>query len=508
MKEYSNVKLEFFIGGTRRDLGNASKKLIDAVLEAKHIPSGMELYPAGCQPIYRDIARYINQCDAHIIVLGARYGEYIEGQKISFTEWEYQQSNGTNGPDAKRPILSFLLNDEEFKEERKKAILEDEREKEKGKDLIRFRNELKSRSLCKFFSNTDAGIAELGRSCVNAIHEMINSGEVTEGVGWIKASSLEASILKDLRGNKFLKRELERLREFSIVGKRVAYDGISKNKQAEVFWDTMIGRVRRNGFMNLFFESGSSLAYVSEKFEELVLRNGGETEPWHIWTNNVLALFQLLLYTNVDVKRFPACAPNPQDSYGAIFPRHWGMLKQDLPKKPRNLFQNEAAAVEEMRAEFNNFGKQTLLLTTSSGWDLRDVSDDFSGPHVGSHPNMLFKRSLFTSGLPVVIFLTAEKLGDPFEIGCCYPVFGPDLPLREALEKYPIALCVGYDSDVTSPTRRGIDIKVRKKRNNPDWIFENLYRLNFDVVYTSRQLPGQGAVISGNEEFNKLLPND
>jgi hypothetical protein len=32
-----NRKLEFFIGATRRDLGEASKKLIEAVLEAKPI---------------------------------------------------------------------------------------------------------------------------------------------------------------------------------------------------------------------------------------------------------------------------------------------------------------------------------------------------------------------------------------------------------------------------------------------------------------------------------------
>jgi hypothetical protein len=502
MTDYANIKLEFFIGGTRRDLGEASKKLIDAVLEAKHIPSGMELYPAGSQPIYQDIARYIKQCDAHIILLGARYGEYIEGQKISFTEWEYQQSKN------ERPVLAFLLREDEFAEERKKAILEDEREKAKEKDLIRFRNELKSRGLCKFFSNTEAGIAELGTCCVNAIHEMINSGVVTENVGWIKASSPEARILKDLRGNKFLLRELERLREFSVVGKRVGYDEVSKDTQATEFWNTMIGRIRRYDYMNLFFESGSTLAYVSDQFEQIVLKNSGESEHWHIWTNNVLALFQLFLYTDVDVKRFPACAPDPEDSYGAIFPRHWRTLQQDHPKKPRSLFTNEASAVDEMRGEIKNFGNRTLLLGTSSGWDLRELSDDFSGPHVGSHPNMMFKRALFTSGLPVVIFLTAEKLGDRFEVGDCYPVFGPDLPLREALEKYPLALCVGYSSDMTSPTRRKLENKERKDRNNPKWILDTLNHLNFNIVYTSKMLPDRGAIIAGNETFNQMLPND
>jgi hypothetical protein len=163
-----NRKLEFFIGATRRDLGKASQKLIEAVIEAEHIPSGMELWAAGTDPLLTDIARHLGHCDVHIIILGARYGEYIAGEGISFTEWEYKQS------ERKRPVLAFLLKQDEFDTEHKKVVAEDPSEREKEDALIRFRNELRKTRFCKFFSNTEAGIEELVRLCINSIHQLIN----------------------------------------------------------------------------------------------------------------------------------------------------------------------------------------------------------------------------------------------------------------------------------------------------------------------------------------------
>lgn len=507
MNNYSNCKLEFFIGATRRDLSDVSKELIDAVLEAKHIPSGMELWPAGVDPLLDDVAKHLEQCDVHIIILGARYGQYIADKKISFTEWEYNQSFG------KRPILAFLLKEDEFEKERKKVISEDPSEKKKEEALIRFRNKLRKACFCKFFSITEAGIAELGRLCINSIHQLINEKRLDENAGWIRASSPEVSTLRQITENKFLERELKRMREFSIVGKRVTIDKVSKETQARVFWETMSGPIRRYGYKNLFFESGSTLAYVSEHFENFVLKNDTEVGSWCVWTNNVLTLLQLLLYTDVDIRRFPPSAPDPEDKYGAIFPCDWSLLHEKCPLEPRSLHQNEVEAVDKMKNNLREFGEKTLFLATTSGWDLDHKLNNFRGPHVGSHSNMLFKRSLFTTERPVVIFLNAEKLGDPFEIGKCYSVFGPDLPLEKVLEDYPLALCVGYDQKMQSSTRRVLEEAVRKKRNDPSNIKEILNNLHFNIIYAEPAEPAKpvsdvGTIIAGNTRFQESLPND
>lgn len=496
-----NRKLEFFIGGTRRDLGVASRNLIDAVLEARHIPSGMELWSCGVEPLLTDIANHLGQCDVHIILLGARYGEHVAGQQISFTEWEYVQSKD------KRPILAFLLKDADFISERKKAIAEDPAEADREGALTRFREELRRNRFCKFFSNTEAGIAELGRLCGNAIHELINEKHVDESAGWIRAGCQELLTLRQIEQNKFLERELRRMREFTIVGDRVPVDRVAKEIQGQVFWKSMMGPIRRHGYKNLFVESGSTLAYVSETFEEFVLKNDLRAGAWHIWTNNVLALLQLSLYTDVDVRRFPPYAPDPEDKYGAIFPRDWHGLEERPPTKPRALHKGEAKAVGEMRKDLLKFAEKTLFLATTSGWDLDHLIEGFRGPHVGSHPNMLFKRALFLTRKPVVIFLTAEKLGDSFENGKCYPVFGPDEPLDTTLAKCPLALCVGYDQTILSPARRQLAPDVRKDRNRPDRVADVLSALGFNVVY-GKEEGDRGAILAGNPMFARVFPND
>jgi hypothetical protein len=502
MNSNLNRKLEFFIGATRRDLGNASKKLIEAVLEAKHIPSGMELWSAGIDPLLTDIANHLKQCDVHIILLGARYGEYIAGEKISFTEWEYKQSVD------KRPILAFLINEDEFKRERKKVVSIDPSEKGKENAIIRFRDQLRKTRFCKFFSNTESGIAELGRLCNNSIHQLINEKRYDENTGWIKANSQQVLTLRQISENKFLDRELKRMREFTIVSERIPIDKKTKEIQAQVFWETMMGPIRRYGYKNLFFESGSTLAYVSESFENFVLKNDKEVGNWCVWTNNVFTLLQLLLYTDVNIRRFPQYAPDPEDKYGAIFPREWHSLIEPPPTNPRKLYQNETRAVQLMKDKICEFGEKTLILATTSGWDLVHEIEDFRGPHVGSHPNMLFKRALFTTELPVVIFLTAEKLGDPFEQGKCFPIFGTDELLVEAIKKYPLALCVGYEQTLESPTRRkDLSREDRQARNNPHKIMEQLIDLNFNEMYTNK-VEEAGAIIAGNSAFQKLLPNE
>ena len=69
MKDHYDHKLEFFIGSTKHDLSAVREKLIIAVLEAKQVPSGMELWASGSEPLLTDIADHLQQCDAHIIIV-------------------------------------------------------------------------------------------------------------------------------------------------------------------------------------------------------------------------------------------------------------------------------------------------------------------------------------------------------------------------------------------------------------------------------------------------------
>lgn len=139
-------KLEIFVGATKRDLGPARQAVINAILEKGHISSGMELWAAGNRPPLEVIAKHLSRCDAHILLVGARYGSPMDGHEgISFTEWEYRQS------DAKRPILPFVLDTKSLKQARKREKDKRERLPQTRKKLDDLRSDLLNRKFVKEF---------------------------------------------------------------------------------------------------------------------------------------------------------------------------------------------------------------------------------------------------------------------------------------------------------------------------------------------------------------------
>jgi|ERR1051326_358794 hypothetical protein len=503
-------KLEIFVGATRRDLGPARQAVINAILMKGHIPSGMELWAAGNKPPLEVIARYLERCDAHIMLVGARYGSPIEGADgIGFTEWEYQQSKD------KRPILPFLFDRESLRRARRNEKEASEKKRETRNKLDRLRSELHKTKYVKEFRNDAKGLGELQKEAILAIDELLQSDDVPLNAGWIRGDSAEARTARDIAGNTFLQRELDQLRRFSTLGGRVGVDVASKEASARTFWWNMQGRIRRHRYFNLFFESGSTIAYLSDEFVRIVLLHGQDALGWHIHTNNVLSLVYFDLHTSIDASRFPTGTPDPDDEYGAIFPGEWKMLHEPPPRRPRKLYPKEKAAVDAMRSAFNGACRRQLVLATASGLDLDNRVMNFRGPHVGSHPNMLFKRAIFTSGNPVVLFISAEKLGDPFRRGICYSVFDPDDPWKDAVSKYPMAICVGHEYPKRSKSAPRISTAEVEQRNDALYIRDSLNKLGFHTDYFEEnspsgvlRKPGTGAMLYANEKFKKLIPND
>ena len=62
--------------------------MVEAILEAGHIPAGMELF-SGAGTVIRTIQKWIDESDIYFLLLGGRYGSIYNKEGISFTEWEY-----------------------------------------------------------------------------------------------------------------------------------------------------------------------------------------------------------------------------------------------------------------------------------------------------------------------------------------------------------------------------------------------------------------------------------
>lgn len=527
MNNIARRRYEVFVGSTFRELKEARQQIIEAILLTGHIPCGTELWPAEPQAPIGVINDYLYPCDIHVLIIGYRYGSLVPNKPISFTHWEYLQSKGN------KPLLVFMQEDSEVEncraEIRKK--FPDDPDLKNEEKFQEFRADLKKgeHSMLVHFTMANCGIPKLAGDCIAALGRLttfgLASGQLSPSSGWIRADSHEGETLIAIEGNPFLKRVMDQVRQFEVLAKRLTKTVEAKKAMARYFWFYMQWRVRdwakrnqpkkqakksenggaANVDLNLFFESGSTLAYVALEFEQAVLNEAGVHEDWHIRTNNILCLLQFELHTPLDGRRFPDGKPDPRDKYGAIFPQKWGVLHREPPKRPRaKLSHEEEDAVSDLRVEFCPSGHgPTLVLATASGWDTDNLELSFRGPHVGSHKNMLFKRVIFTSKNPVVLFLDAEKLGFRCQDNC-YPIFDREFPVEKWIKNFPVALCIGWETQNSPDRQKG------RPSEKAAQIKKLLIEIGFqNEFFLDEKAEGEklvGAILMANDKFTREIP--
>ena len=67
------IKLQVFVSSTYTDLIEERQIAVEAILDAGHIPAGMELFRAGKSQM-KTIHKWIDNSDAYMLILGGRYG--------------------------------------------------------------------------------------------------------------------------------------------------------------------------------------------------------------------------------------------------------------------------------------------------------------------------------------------------------------------------------------------------------------------------------------------------
>ena len=99
----TNKKYQIFISSTYKDLQEQRKKIIYAILNMGHLPSGMELFTAASEEQFEYIKKVIDDSDYYVLILGQCYGTISHKTGKSYTEMEYEYACS-----KKIPILVFL----------------------------------------------------------------------------------------------------------------------------------------------------------------------------------------------------------------------------------------------------------------------------------------------------------------------------------------------------------------------------------------------------------------
>lgn len=507
----STVKYQIFISSTWKDLRDYRKGVIEQILEQEHIPSGMESFSAGTEEDFAVIKKAIDQCDVYIVLIGACFGSPFRGTRTSFTQQEVRYAR-----DKGKPILAFLLDDTEFKKERKrfdrqlKFKTEEDRsraehERQFHTELLKFREEVKeldAKNGTHRIVSPFSSIEDLKCKFLTAFEKLIhNPGFNTPG--WHRFST-------EVGKNTFIQNIVGKLSDFDKLSERcVSGRANLKALMATYFWDEFKFDIVKAGVKHLFFESGSTIAFVSSAFCES-LKADTHKKDWRIRTNNILSYleFVLLEHANVHADLYPHGPPDR--TYGATF----GLLKEEekqgYPDHNVALSESDREALYSVKAMANQIlpsDKPALILGTASGVELR-ANNEFQGPHVGTYYNKLFKRALLESRHPIVLFLDEEKFSlmsktGNFKVGYCHHVCDADIPWDRVCSTWPLGLCIGASSRVKSDRIIEYFAKLGFKRR----ILTKQYGDNYVTLIANKVFTeGLGRVLPASRSTEKLCP--
>jgi Domain of unknown function (DUF4062) len=205
-------KLQVFVSSTFIDLKEERQTAVQAILNAGHIPAGMELFTAGDESQWTIIKRWIEESDVYMLLLGGRYGSIEPKSGKSYTHLEYDYA-----VELGKPLFAIVIND--------KAL--DEKVTKEGKMVLELDNpqglkdfkKVVTSNMCAFWDDLKDIKLNVNDSIRDIEYRYANSLK-----GWVKAddtdySSISEELARLSKENSELKSQLDGLnKEYTING--------------------------------------------------------------------------------------------------------------------------------------------------------------------------------------------------------------------------------------------------------------------------------------------------
>ena len=170
-------KYQVFISSTQKDLIEERQDIMQALLESKCIPAGMELFSSANKKSWEIIKQDIDESDFYLLVIAGMYGSLTKddlGNTISFTEKEYNYA-----VENKKPIMVFM-----YKNVDDLPAGKVEKSQLGKKRLEKFKKRIYDSNMqVSFWTNTGELISKIKSS----IQDLIRT---TPSAGWIKGTTL------------------------------------------------------------------------------------------------------------------------------------------------------------------------------------------------------------------------------------------------------------------------------------------------------------------------------
>lgn len=199
----SQKKYQVFVSSTFRDLADERQDAIRNILDLKHIPAGMELFPAVDIEQLDYIKKVIDECDYYLLIVGGRYGS-MDGDGVSFTEREYDYAVDTG-----KVVIAFVHSDPAVIPVGKSDV-----DPSVITALNKFREKVMTGRLVKTWGNRQELESLVLKSLIHAFNDLPQ-------VGWIRGDNVASDKVleqsnKALQENAELRAEVARLRNAEI----------------------------------------------------------------------------------------------------------------------------------------------------------------------------------------------------------------------------------------------------------------------------------------------------
>lgn len=493
------VKYQVFISSPF-SLREVRQTVVNAVWTAGHIPIRMEITPAESEETCEVIKSAIEISDIYILILGHKYGSRMteeSGQEssIGYTEWEYQKAIESGAQ-----VLVFLLREDEVKHKRQALDASTEGDERRNEELFwNFYSKLSGGK--KHFAHhwSDADPGSLSATVVAAVMKASKKFEDSgSDRGLISASNADdISVATRIIRNELRKDIHRKFNDFIELDDRCVEQKESKKALARTFVQ-FYSRYLAERDINLFFDTGSTAAYVAKEYGEFLRNEGASRQDYSagtisVATNCALTFLHLWLSSEIPCSRFPF---GPVEApYGAshgpisLYGRESSDREADYDRE--GLSENEKLRIEKLHNKTNNFGlyndNETLIIGGVSGLKLDDdvelarISDEYGrdkraeaairryrGFHVGDYHSMLFKRFLLSTKRPQIICIHQKKFSQKIVMGKCHLVFDKEYAWEAFLHDNPFGLCIGFHQNeegnvLSNIERLGLTVFVKPK---------------------------------------------
>ncbi|MEK3824411.1 DUF4062 domain-containing protein [Paenibacillus sp. FSL K6-1558] len=192
-------KLQIFVSSTFTDLISERQTAVKAILNAGHIPAGMELFTAGDESQQDIIKRWIEESDAYMLILGGRYGSLLPDESKSYTHWEYDYAG-----EIGKPRFAVVLSDKSLQSKIEEIGFKDVQEHTHPQKYKDFRDSLLSSRLVNVINDSK----DIELSIFKSLREIERREDLS---GWVSGKDV-SSVVKYAEENMELRKENDKLK--------------------------------------------------------------------------------------------------------------------------------------------------------------------------------------------------------------------------------------------------------------------------------------------------------